>query len=297
MQVARRKHHKKRTLGKRWKPSARSMKKVKRAGLMAGSAMSLAMAFGGSAQAFEFTVYNTADGGEGSLREAIDQANNNPDPDTIVFSSLFDSPRTIYLTSGSLLINDDVTIEGPGSELLTIDGAEQTDRIFEIDGPEGVGIGVEISGMTITGGRTPDQDNFPAGGGIRSSYVSYVDLTLTDTVITGNAADSEPADGSEGFGYGGGVASLGGGSLTVSDSVVSGNTAGQDGDGVTLSAGIGGGILAVDADVLIEDSTISENKAINRRRTLLPIRRRRRESRRVRQPYHSRKHDLRERRR
>ncbi len=227
---------------------------------MAGSAMPLAMAFGGSAQAFEFTVDNTADGSEGSLRDAVIQANDNPGPDTIVFGSLFDSPQTINLSSGSLFIDDKVTIEGPGSELLTIDGAEQTDRIFLIDGAEDLG----ISSMTLTGGRTPDGD--PIGGGI---FSEDSDLTLTDTVITGNIADDMPADGAEGSGFGGGVALIDG-SLTVSDSVISGNSAGQDGDGVTNSVSIGGGILAIEAEVLIENSTISENKAINRGGFFLP---------------------------
>lgn len=221
---------------------------------MAGSAMSLAMAFGGSAQALDFTVDNAADGGEGSLRQAITLANSNAGPDTILFDSSFDSPQTINLTSGALFIDDPVTIEGPGSDLLTIDGAEQTDRIFEIVDAESV----DISGMTMTGGRTPDGD-IGAGGAILS-YVS--DLTLEDTVITGNVVDDDPADVNEGGGFGGGVAVVEG-SLTIHDSVISGNTAGQEGDGITFSLGVGGGIFAGGANVVIENSTVSGNKALN----------------------------------
>src|SRR4051812_25486121 len=46
------------------------------------------------------TVSNTNDSGPGSLRAAVAQANANGGGDTIVFSSLFDTPRTITLTGG-----------------------------------------------------------------------------------------------------------------------------------------------------------------------------------------------------
>src|SRR5690349_12036007 len=59
-----------------------------------------------------FTVANLDDGGDGSLRQAVQQANDNPGSDEIVFG-----PRltgTITLTSGPLTITDDVTITGRG---------------------------------------------------------------------------------------------------------------------------------------------------------------------------------------
>src|SRR5947208_391544 len=61
------------------------------------------------------TVTNHDDGGPGSLRDAI--ANSAPG-DTIVFDLPF--PDTITLTSGELLIQNDLTITGPGADLLTV---------------------------------------------------------------------------------------------------------------------------------------------------------------------------------
>src|SRR5690349_5726500 len=68
----------------------------------------------------EFTVMNLDDSGEGSLRDAIDQANMNPGADSIVFQD--ELTGTITLTSGQLTIFDDLTITGPGIFSITVDG-------------------------------------------------------------------------------------------------------------------------------------------------------------------------------
>ena len=67
------------------------------------------------APATTITVTNTNDSGPGSLRQALTDAN---DADTIVFAVT----GTIGLTSGGLLIAKNITISGPGSNQLTIDG-------------------------------------------------------------------------------------------------------------------------------------------------------------------------------
>src|SRR5262249_13619316 len=68
--------------------------------------------------------------GPGSLRQAIGDANANPGPDSIIFdSAFFYTPRTIILTSGSLVVSDIVAINGPGSALATISG-NNADRVF-----------------------------------------------------------------------------------------------------------------------------------------------------------------------
>ena len=63
-------------------------------------------------------VINTNDSGEGSLRQAIENANVFAGSDTVSFAlSVFTdtTPDTITLTSGQLTISDDVTIQGTGA--------------------------------------------------------------------------------------------------------------------------------------------------------------------------------------
>src|SRR5881394_4541875 len=89
------------------------------------------------------TVTSTADNGPGSLREAIANA---AAGETISFSV----SGTITLTSGELLITNDLTILGPGSSELTIQRSTETNtpafRIFNVRS----GI-VTISGLTKIG--------------------------------------------------------------------------------------------------------------------------------------------------
>jgi hypothetical protein len=74
-----------------------------------------------SAAAPPFSVTNPNDGGAGSLRQAIINANNAAGADTIIFdSTFFSTTRTISLTTGELAITGSVTIQGPGANLLTV---------------------------------------------------------------------------------------------------------------------------------------------------------------------------------
>src|SRR5215471_16723386 len=96
-------------------------------------------------------VMNNSDSGAGSLRQAIIDA---CDGSAITFANTVTSPIT--LTSGDLVIDKNLTITGPGANLLTVerstaDGTAQF-RIFTINS----GKTVNISGLTITNGRTPD---------------------------------------------------------------------------------------------------------------------------------------------
>ena len=73
------------------------------------------------------TVADTVDFNDGvtSLREAIFATNIVPGGDTIEFAPAITAsgPATILLTQGELAITDDVSILGPGAELLTIDAS------------------------------------------------------------------------------------------------------------------------------------------------------------------------------
>ena len=89
-----------------------------------------------SVSANTITVTNTNDSGPNSLRQALANAN---DGDTINFAVT----GTIGLTSGELLVTKSVTISGPGTATLTVDG-NATSRVFHI----GPGKTVSISGLT-----------------------------------------------------------------------------------------------------------------------------------------------------
>src|SRR5215471_8649713 len=73
-------------------------------------------------------VTNANDSGPGSLRDALASAN---DGDTIDFESSLNG-QTITLTSGQLVVDNSVTISGPGANLLALDG-NANDRIFSIN--------------------------------------------------------------------------------------------------------------------------------------------------------------------
>jgi hypothetical protein len=70
-------------------------------------------------------VTTTADSGAGSLRQAILNANAIAGTDTITFagSTFTDAtPDTITLTSGELVIDSNLRIEGTGANLLKLSG-------------------------------------------------------------------------------------------------------------------------------------------------------------------------------
>src|SRR5215469_14654579 len=78
--------------------------------------LSLVCAVSISIQASILTVTNTNDNGPGSLRQALVNANVG---DTIDASGI---NGVITLISGELLVNRSVTINGPGADLLAVDG-------------------------------------------------------------------------------------------------------------------------------------------------------------------------------
>jgi hypothetical protein len=220
-------------------------------GLFAAAAAGLALS--PAAFAATYTVGNTNDSGAGSLRDAIAQANTNPGADTITFAS--NVSGTITLTTGSLVINDAVDIQGPGASVLTIDGNAQVTRPatptnygfygsdIVINGGGGSGQGrptailaatpVTFSGLTITGGSANN------GGGI-NAYNALV--AVNNCVVTGNNA----------YYSGGGIyISSYYSTLTVNNSTISNNTAGKD----------GGGVATTDSGIVIQQSSVTGNSA------------------------------------
>jgi hypothetical protein len=183
-----------------------------------------------SARATTITVTNTNDSGAGSLRQALASAN---DGDTIDATGV---SGVITLTTGELLVEKSVAINGGGAGFLAIDG-NGSSRVFHIGSDETV----TISGLTIRNGH---DDNI--GGGIDNE--AGATLTITNSVLSGNTAGSvgNPAV------QGGGIFNTG--TLTIVSSTVGANTAG----GIS---GSGGGIEN-DGTLTILNSTFSGNTAI-----------------------------------
>ncbi|MEH2329464.1 PEP-CTERM sorting domain-containing protein [Nostoc sp.] len=123
-----------------------------------------------SAQAATLTVNNLDDSGFGSLRDAINTATSN---DVVEFL-LGSNPSTINLTSGALAIAKNLTINGPGANLLTISSNNQF-PVFDISGADVKFYGLAIAGninaynsknLTFTN-STVSGDNFKIDSNLR----------------------------------------------------------------------------------------------------------------------------------
>ncbi len=83
---------------------------------------------------------------------------------------------TITLTSGQLLVDKSVIINGAGADVLALDG-NATSRVFQtVTGAQTV----SISGLTIRNGQGGE------GGGIENA--DTVTLTIINSTLSGNTA-------------------------------------------------------------------------------------------------------------
>ncbi|HKB01475.1 MAG TPA: proprotein convertase P-domain-containing protein, partial [Gemmataceae bacterium] len=211
-----------------------------------------------------FTVFNDADSGFGSLRQVIGDANAVPGPDTIVFDpGFFNTPRTISLLSALPTIVGPLTIPGTGAANLTVrrdPSASGNFRVFD-----STASALTISGMTISGG------NAATGGGLQANAAGTT-INLSGVTFTGNTATTNggalhvtgtnanvtvinslfDTNTVTGTGNGGAVFMNSGTFLTVRNSTLSGNTAAADGGALYFFSG--GGLT-------VENSTISGNTA------------------------------------
>ena len=108
-----------------------------------------------------FIVTNLADSGEGSLRQAILDANERDGADIIRFKSGLSG--MIGMSQGQMNITDDLKILGPRVGQICING-ENEGRIFEIDDSSASEIDVTLARLTLTAGYVP----VGAGGAIKS---------------------------------------------------------------------------------------------------------------------------------
>src|SRR5262245_37818493 len=194
-----------------------------------------------------FTVQNLADSGAGSLRAAITAANTNPGADLIRFAAVA-RDGTLTLTSGELSITDDLILDGPGVQRLTISGNEAS-RVFSVSGST---TNVVVRDLTIAHGRatgTTVEGPFgpvTVGGGLLNTGAR---VTLSRVTMDNNQAVGPIAQG-------GAIASFSGATLVVTDSTFTENRA------AGASFGSAGAIVSDGGSVLVLDHcTFTGNQA------------------------------------
>jgi hypothetical protein len=190
------------------------------------------------------TACDTTTGDCLTLRDALDDANNNSEDDTITFASV---TGAINLAHGELEINAGdgaLTITGPGASNLTISG-DSTDksRLVNVYGDSHP---INISGLTFTNGYAKNS----TGGGINIG--PDADVTVADSVFTNNQAVTNGNYSDDSVGSGGAIGSFG--EVTVTGSQFTGNHADE----------LGGAIFTrghIPAGASIQNSSLSGNTA------------------------------------
>ena len=180
-----------------------------------------------------FVVTNTDNAGAGSLRQAVADAIA-AGGGNITFSSLFNTPQTINLSTGGFSITTAITIDitGSGADLIDIHNTQiqhPTSTLFQLNN----GATLSLKGVTLSGGNTDS-----SGGAILAVGTST--LTIDECSISNNLA----------AGSGGGIATGPNVTTTITNSTIYNNKA---------SAGVGGGGIDNEGTLSIVNSTISKN--------------------------------------
>lgn len=213
-------------------------------------------------------VSNTRDTAEGSLRYAllsVHQGGSN------VISFEAGLSGIITLTSGSLIIESNVTIQGPGADRLAV-SAQGNGRVFDVLAGQAA-----ISGLTIQDGKVAntigffEQDGARARGG---GIFNQTTLALTSCILSNNCVIGGQG-GETTFGFaGGGGNGLGGGIfnagfLFLTNCTLVANTALGGAGGVATAGGTDGsggqgfgGALESETPATLVRCTINGNRAL-----------------------------------
>jgi hypothetical protein len=178
--------------------------------------------------------------------------------DTITFSVT----GTVNLTGALPDLSTNVTIGGPGAKLLTLRRNTGGDyRIFTVAS----GAAVNISGLTVTNGRTPDghgafTDAGNGGGIFTAGTLKLTAMSVSDN-LTGNGVFTDSNTANWRGGDGGGIYNKG--TLDLVGVTVSGNRTGTSDQfslgGTNPTGGAGGGIFN-SGTASVTNSTISGNQ-------------------------------------
>ena len=229
-------------------------------------------------------VTNTNDSGEGSLRQAILNANAFAGADIVGFDTagVFATDQTITLTSGQLTITDDVTIEGTGANNLTVSG-NNTSRSFLISraGTDAIldsltiangnagdanGGGIFVSSGTtllLTNSNISENQAATAGGIYNLGIATIINSTLSNNQVSFNGGaiynigtatiTNSTVSGNQATDLGGGIHNLG--TAIINNSTITNNTADADNDGDSR----GGGVFNPSGTVVVKNTIIAGN--------------------------------------
>jgi hypothetical protein len=137
-----------------------------------------------------YTVTSAADTGTGTLRQMIQNANNNPGPDTILFNIPGSGAHTIALHSALPTLTDPVVIDGTsqpgfaGAPLIQLDGSAA--------GVNVTGLYVSAAGCTLRGLVI---SRFGGAGIVLTSANNVIQGDYVGTDLTGKLAAGNGADG------------------------------------------------------------------------------------------------------
>lgn len=189
------------------------------------------------------TVTNSNDSGAGSLRAAIASAASG---DSIIFSSSL-ANQTITLTSGQIIVDKNLTINGAGFT-ISVSG-NNTSRIFYVSGSN---ISLSITNLTLKNGQasTVNGSTYTSGGSI---YLSdNCNLNLTNSNFTNNHADR-----------GGAISIHSNCVVNINGGIYSLNTC--TGSDATNGDSDGGGVFYIEENstLIAENSTFSNNSVTN----------------------------------
>ena len=231
-------------------------------------ALAIFMAIAGSAQAQTFSVNNTNDSGDGSLRKAISDANAAAGEDTILFSGI--TQETITLTSGALSITDDLIISGSiagdassivisgnnSGRIIDSRGASLTLENLTLRDAKSIVVGAKNVAQIIERGEPGPKKT--KGGAITFDYTSSVakksklqaapapsvNFNLNHTLITGNSSANS----------GGGIyVRINDGEISINDSIISGNSSSGRGGGAYLRSNDGN--ISINKSKIINNNT------------------------------------------
>ena len=220
---------------------------TQRRGLLGLAAAALALAVVPStASAAIVHVTNLGNSGPGTLRHAIATA---PPGSTIIVPA-----GTIKLTSGQLVVNKKLEIDGAGAATTTISGNDAS-RVFSLVGAAGV----KITELAIVHGRLAQAGAALTGAAALIDAASS--LTLDTVRVTNNSVDvSADATHTAGTVQGGVFYSSGG--LTLRRSTVANNFIKADGSSAHPGGGsITGGVLYSLGTLSLTGTTVNANTA------------------------------------